>query len=101
MSDPGREVDAPGSDLGLERGPGGESQGPTEGVVETTEEATVYEEAVELERTIDLRGGLAIGVGTMVGAGILVFPGLAAERAGPAAALSFALRVVVAFLIAF
>ena len=68
--------------------------------VETSDEVTVYDESVELERTIDLTGGVAIGVGTMVGAGIFVFPGLAAGRAGPAAALSFALGAVVALLVA-
>jgi amino acid transporter len=68
--------------------------------VETSDEVTVYDESVELERTIDLTGGVAIGVGTMIGAGIFVFPGLAAGRAGPAAALSFALGAVVALLVA-
>ncbi|EMA66065.1 cationic amino acid transporter [Halorubrum aidingense JCM 13560] len=54
----------------------------------------------ELERTIGLTGGLAIGIGTMIGAGIFVFPGLAAENAGPAASLSFAIGAVVALLVA-
>ncbi|WP_096390254.1 APC family permease [Halopenitus persicus] len=54
----------------------------------------------ELERTIGLVGGLAIGIGTMIGAGIFVFPGLAAESAGPAASLSFAIGAVVALLVA-
>ncbi|OYR58528.1 APC family permease [Halorubrum halodurans] len=54
----------------------------------------------ELERTIGLSGGLAIGIGTMIGAGIFVFPGLAAENAGPAASLSFAIGGVVALLVA-
>ncbi|MFA9516440.1 APC family permease [Halopenitus sp. H-Gu1] len=57
-------------------------------------------ETGELERTIGLVGGLAIGIGTMVGAGIFVFPGLAAENAGPAASLSFAIGAVVALLVA-
>ncbi|KTG07919.1 amino acid transporter [Haloprofundus marisrubri] len=74
---------------------------PTEAeTVETTAETTVYEESVELERTIGLTGALAIGVGTMVGAGIFVFPGLAAGRAGPAAAISFAIGAVVALAVA-
>ncbi|WP_224270549.1 APC family permease [Haloprofundus salinisoli] len=68
--------------------------------VETTAETTVYEESVELERTVGLSGALAIGVGTMVGAGIFVFPGLAAGRAGPAAAASFAIGAVVALAVA-
>ena len=54
----------------------------------------------ELDRTIGLAGALTIGVGTMIGAGIFVFPGLAAGRAGPAAALSFAIGAVIALLVA-
>lgn len=64
-----------------------------------TDEATFTEDA-ELERTLGLVGGLAIGVGTMIGAGIFVFPGIAAGRAGPAAAASFAIGAVVALLVA-
>ncbi|MEZ3117254.1 APC family permease [Halobaculum sp. MBLA0147] len=65
-----------------------------------TEETTVTEEGSELERSIGLVGGLSIGVGTMIGAGIFVFPGLAAGRAGPAAAGSFAIGAVIALLVA-
>ncbi|AOW79632.1 cationic amino acid transporter [Halodesulfurarchaeum formicicum] len=57
-------------------------------------------ENAELERTIGLAGGLTIGIGTMIGAGIFVFPGLAANRAGPAAALSFVIGGVIALLVA-
>ncbi|CAI49282.1 transport protein (probable substrate cationic amino acids) [Natronomonas pharaonis DSM 2160] len=54
----------------------------------------------DLDRTVGLAGALTIGVGTMIGAGIFVFPGLAAGRAGPAAALSFAIGAVIALLVA-
>ncbi|MFB6101310.1 MAG: APC family permease [Haloplanus sp.] len=77
-----------------------EGESPVVEAGETTATATVHAGGVELERTIGITGGLAIGVGTMVGAGIFVFPGLAAGRAGPAAAASFALGAVVALLVA-
>lgn len=54
----------------------------------------------ELDRTIGLSGAVTIGTGTMIGAGIFVFPGLAAGRAGPAAAVSFAIGAVIALLVA-
>ena len=82
--------------------PGGanvEGDRPVSGTVVETDDATVTEKS-ELERTLGLSGGLAIGIGTMIGAGIFVFPGLAAGRAGPAAALSFAIGGVVALLVA-
>lgn len=54
----------------------------------------------ELDRTIGLTGAMTIGTGTMIGAGIFVFPGLAAGRAGSAAALAFAIGAVIALLVA-
>ncbi|RBI59145.1 amino acid transporter [halophilic archaeon] len=65
-----------------------------------TDDVTVHDDDVELERTIGLVGGLAIGIGTMIGAGIFVFPGLAADTAGLAATLSFAIGGVIALLVA-
>ncbi|WP_178917928.1 APC family permease [Natronomonas gomsonensis] len=76
-----------------------EGEEPSAEPVVETDEATVTENA-ELERTLGLSGGLAIGIGTMIGAGIFVFPGLAAGRAGPAAALSFTIGAVIALLVA-
>ncbi|MEF8852427.1 MAG: APC family permease [Haloarculaceae archaeon] len=82
--------------------PGGQNIEGGAPVVEETIEgdgATITDDS-ELERTLGLTGGLAIGIGTMIGAGIFVFPGLAAGRAGPAAAASFAIGMVVALLVA-
>ncbi|WP_254840727.1 APC family permease [Natronomonas marina] len=76
-----------------------DGEAPVAETVVETEGATVTENA-ELERTLGLSGGLAIGIGTMIGAGIFVFPGLAAGRAGPAAAASFAIGAVIALLVA-
>jgi Amino acid transporters len=76
----------------------GETPSPEPDAV--TDDATVYDDDVELERTIGLVGGLAIGIGTMIGAGIFVFPGLAAENAGLAATLSFAIGGLIALLVA-
>ncbi|MFB6120795.1 MAG: APC family permease [Halobacteriaceae archaeon] len=78
----------------------GESPAEVAAPTTATEETTVTEEGSELERSIGLRGGVAIGVGTMIGAGIFVFPGLAAGRAGLAAAGSFAIGAVIALLVA-
>jgi amino acid transporter len=85
-------------------GESGNRDGETPAIVAgpegVTDETTVTEEGSELERSIGLVGGLSIGVGTMIGAGIFVFPGLAAGRAGPAAAGSFAIGAVIALLVA-
>jgi APA family basic amino acid/polyamine antiporter len=63
-------------------------------------ERTETDDGGELDRTIGLAGAMTIGTGTMIGAGIFVFPGLAAGRAGPAAAVSFAIGAVIALLVA-
>ncbi|GAB6878505.1 APC family permease [Halorubrum gandharaense] len=93
-----------GADASPDAGVGGANRAGespvAESPVETGAEVDVHDDDVELERTIGLKGGLAIGIGTMIGAGIFVFPGLAAEQAGPAAALSFAIGAVVALLVA-
>ena len=78
----------------------GETPEPVGDPTAVTDETSVTEEGTELERSIGLVGGLSIGVGTMIGAGIFVFPGLAAGRAGPAAAGSFAIGAVIALLVA-
>lgn len=54
-----------------------------------------------LNRTLGLPAALSVGIGTMLGAGIFVFPGLAANEAGPAAILSFAIGGLIALLVAF
>ncbi|MFP8956926.1 APC family permease [Natrialbaceae archaeon A-CW3] len=86
---------ADGSPVDGETAPGTDTDTGT-----VTPDATRHEGGAELERTIGLTGGLSIGVGTMIGAGIFVFPGLAAGRAGPAAAASFAIGAVIALLVA-
>jgi amino acid transporter/nucleotide-binding universal stress UspA family protein len=53
-----------------------------------------------LVRELGLTEALAIGLGTMVGAGIFVLSAIAAERAGPAAALSYVLAGLVCLPIA-
>ena len=99
-SDPGGGDFLPNPDAGL-GGENVEGEVPsTDAPTEVTEDASKFEERVELERTLGLVGGLSIGIGTMIGAGIFVFPGLAAEAAGPAAAMSFVIGAVVALLVA-
>ena len=93
----------PAADGGSEPAPanrGGAAPAASPLETEPDAEVSITEEGTELERTIGLKGGIAIGVGTMIGAGIFVFPGLAAGRAGPAAAGSFAIGAVIALLVA-
>jgi amino acid transporter/nucleotide-binding universal stress UspA family protein len=54
-----------------------------------------------LVRELGLKEGLSIGLGTMIGAGIFVLSALAAERAGPASALSYVLAGAICLPIAF
>ncbi|MXV62227.1 amino acid permease [Natronorubrum sp. JWXQ-INN-674] len=54
----------------------------------------------ELARNLGFTEAMTMGGGTMIGAGIFILPGIAAEGAGPASSLSFALAGVVALLAA-
>jgi amino acid transporter/nucleotide-binding universal stress UspA family protein len=53
-----------------------------------------------LLRELGLKEGIAIGLGTMIGAGIFVLSALAAERAGPASAMSYVLAGAICLPIA-
>ncbi len=57
-------------------------------------------ESSELERNLGFLEAMTLGGGTMIGAGIFILPGLAAEGAGPASAVSFAVAGFVALLAA-
>ncbi|SDL91561.1 amino acid/polyamine/organocation transporter, APC superfamily [Halogranum gelatinilyticum] len=57
-------------------------------------------EGGELERTLGFVEAMTLGGGTMIGAGIFILPGIAAETAGPASALSYAIAGFVALLAA-
>ncbi|RMF26757.1 MAG: amino acid permease, partial [Chloroflexi bacterium] len=54
----------------------------------------------QLLRELGLKEALAIGLGTMIGAGIFVLPGIAVERAGQAAAISYLLAGLVCLPVA-
>lgn len=54
----------------------------------------------QLERNIGFLEAMTLGGGTMIGAGIFILPGIAAEGAGPASALSFVIAGFVALLAA-
>ena len=53
-----------------------------------------------LERNLGFTEAMTLGGGTMIGAGIFILPGLAAEGAGPASSISFAIAGFVALLAA-
>jgi amino acid transporter/nucleotide-binding universal stress UspA family protein len=57
-------------------------------------------EGGELERTLGFLEAMTLGGGTMIGAGIFILPGIAAEGAGPASAISYAIAGFVALLAA-
>jgi amino acid transporter len=54
----------------------------------------------ELERTLGFLEAMTLGGGTMIGAGIFILPGIAAQNAGPASAISYAIAGFVALLAA-
>lgn len=53
-----------------------------------------------LLRELSLKEALAIGLGTMIGAGIFVLPGIAVERAGQAAGISYLLAGLIVLPVA-
>lgn len=53
-----------------------------------------------LERNLGFLEAMTLGGGTMIGAGIFILPGVAAEGAGPASSISFAIAGAVALLAA-
>ncbi|PSP79500.1 amino acid transporter [Halobacteriales archaeon QS_1_68_20] len=55
----------------------------------------------ELARDLGFLEAYTLGLGTMIGAGIFILPGIAAEIAGPASSISFAIGGTVALLAAF
>jgi APA family basic amino acid/polyamine antiporter len=57
-------------------------------------------EGGELERTLGFVEAMTLGGGTMIGAGIFILPGIAAETAGPASSISYAIAGFVALLAA-
>ena len=57
-------------------------------------------ESGALERNLGFLEAMTLGGGTMIGAGIFILPGIAAEGAGPASSISFAIAGFVALLAA-
>ncbi|SNR51618.1 amino acid permease [Halorubrum vacuolatum] len=57
-------------------------------------------ESGELERNLGFLEAMTIGGGTMIGAGMFILPGIAADGAGPASSVSFAIAGFVALLAA-
>ncbi|MFC4357041.1 amino acid permease [Halobium salinum] len=57
-------------------------------------------EGGELERTLGFLEAMTLGGGTMIGAGIFILPGIAAQTAGPASSIAYAIAGFVALLAA-
>jgi len=55
---------------------------------------------LKLTRNLNLTNALTLGIGTMIGAGIFILPSFAAERAGPAASISYLIGGLIAILTA-
>ena len=51
---------------------------------------------IKLNRTLGLTNTLTLGIGTMIGAGIFILPSIAADRAGPAASISYLIGGLIA-----
>lgn len=58
------------------------------------------ENSGQLLRELGLKEAVAIGLGTMIGAGIFVLPGIAVERAGQAAGMSYLLAGLICLPVA-
>ncbi len=55
---------------------------------------------MKLQRHYDLKTALSLGIGTMIGAGIFILPSIAADKAGPAASVSYLIGGIIAILTA-
>ena len=54
----------------------------------------------KLSRNLGFGDALMLGIGTMIGAGIFILPSIAAERAGPAASVSYMIGGLIAIMTA-
>jgi len=54
----------------------------------------------QLTRELGFESALMLGIGTMIGAGIFILPSIAAERAGPAGAISYLIGGLIAIFTA-
>lgn len=65
-----------------------------------TQGLVVNSNSKQLLRELGLKEALAIGLGTMIGAGIFVLPGIAVERAGQAAGITYLLAGLICLPVA-